>query len=101
MTSDHLYIGINGHVAALRVSDGGEVWRTALDDGGSVSATSHQDVCVLVEEGRVFAGCNGYVFCLDPSTGRVVWKNGLKGLFYNDVTLARPGQAVQVVSRQR
>lgn len=100
MTNDNLIIGCNGYVAAIRISDGEEVWKTSLGEGGilGLAATSCQDVCVLVEEGRIYAGCHGWVFCLEPSTGRILWKNGLKGLGHNDVTLARPGQAIQFVA---
>jgi len=98
MSSDVLYIGINGHVAAIDPATGREIWRTALGGGGLFSHPGHQDVCVLEHEGRVFAGCHGHLFCLDAATGQSLWRNDLSGLGRNDVTLAIAGKAVQFVS---
>jgi outer membrane protein assembly factor BamB len=91
-----LYIGSNGHVAALNADDGRQIWRTKLPIG--VLGTAYQDVCVLEHEGRVYAGCHGYVFCLDAATGGVLWQNDLTGLLHNDVTLSIGGKTVQFVS---
>lgn len=91
----YLYIGSNGNVAAISPEDGREIWRT------SVSAsllTSHQDVCVLEHEGRVFAGTHGRIVALDGGTGRILWSNDLPGMGYNDVTLSIAGKSVQYVS---
>lgn len=97
MSGELLYIGCNGHVAAIRPEDGQEVWRTKLT-GGFWSVTTYADVCVLEHEGRVFAGSNGHLFCLDATTGQILWHNQLKGLGHNDVTLAMAGKAIQFVS---
>lgn len=97
MADETLYIGSNGHVCAFRVSDGREAWRTKLG-GGVLSATTAQDVCVLHHGGRILAGCRGHLFCLDAATGHVLWQNELKGLGYNDVTLAMAGKSIQYVS---
>ena len=94
MNPDILYIGTNGHVAAIGVTDDEEFWRTKL---GGLS-TGHQDVCVLEHGGKILAGCQGHLFCLDASTGDVLWHNDLKGLGYNDVTLAIAGKSIQYVS---
>ena len=97
MASQNLYIGSNGHVAAIDPRDGRDVWRTRL--GSSVlSATTRQDVCVLEHEGRVFAGCNGHLFCLDAASGELLWHNELDGLGHNDVTLAIAGKSIQFVA---
>jgi outer membrane protein assembly factor BamB len=97
-TQDTVYIGCNGHVCAVRIEDGVEVWRAELK-GGFFSVTGHEDVSVLVEGGRVYAGCYGHLFCLDARTGRQIWHNELDGLGHNEVTLAIPGQSVQFVTR--
>lgn len=97
MSSDILYIGINGHVAAIDPATGQEIWRTALG-GGLFSHPGHQDVCVIEHEGKVFAGCHGHLFCLDAATGQPLWRNDLSGLGHNDVTLAIGGKAIQFVS---
>lgn len=95
MTDDTLYIGCNGSVAAIRTSDGSELWRTALPSG---LATGGEDVCVLHHQGNLYAGCHGHLFCLDAASGLVVWENELSGLGYNDVTLAIGDKSVQFVA---
>jgi outer membrane protein assembly factor BamB len=97
-TQDTVYIGCNGHVSAVRIEDGVEVWRTKLDRS-FFSVTGHEDVSVLVEGGRVYAGCHGHLFCLDARTGSLIWHNELSGLGHNEVTLAMPGQSVQFITR--
>jgi outer membrane protein assembly factor BamB len=96
MSADTLYIGTNGHVAAIRITDGEEVWRRKL--GGFLSETGSQDVCVLEHDARVLAGCQGHLFCLDANNGEQLWHNDLKGLGYNDVTLAVAGKSIQHVA---
>jgi outer membrane protein assembly factor BamB len=46
----------------------------------------------------VFAGSQGHLFCLDAATGAMLWQNGLKGMGYNDVTLAIAGKSIQFVA---
>lgn len=91
MDKELLYIGSNGHVAAVDPETGTEAWRASL---GALGA----DVTVMEYQGRVFAGCHGHLFGLDAATGRVLWKNGLKGMGFNDVTLAIGGQSIQFVA---
>ena len=97
MKTELLYIGTNGHVAAIHPQTGKEVWRTDLDKGLFAHAKA-QDVCVLKHEDRVFAGCNGHLFCLDAASGKRLWRNDLRGLGHNDVTLAIAGKAIQFVA---
>src|SRR5262245_51593797 len=94
----HLFIACNGVVAAIRPDDGTEVWRATLRLG-VFSQTSRQDVCLLEHESRVFAGCYGYLFALDAASGEILWQNELKGLGYNEVTLAMAGKSIQIISR--
>jgi len=98
MSAELLYIGSNGHVAAVDPGTGNEVWRTVLGGGGLFTSTRSQDVCVLQHDGRVFAGCYGHLFCLDAATGSVLWQNGLQGMGFNDVTLAIGDKSIQLVS---
>jgi outer membrane protein assembly factor BamB len=98
MEKELLYIGSNGHVAAIDPETGNEVWRTPLGGSGLFSSTKAADVCVLQHEGRVFAGSQGHLFCLDAATGATLWQNGLKGMGYNDVTLAIAGKSIQFVA---
>lgn len=96
--SSYLFIGCNGNVAAIDPTSGSEIWRTPLATS-LLSATTHEDVCILEHEGRVFAGCHGHLFCLDAGTGHVLWHSDLRGMGYNEVTLAIAGKAVQFVSQ--
>lgn len=98
MSSSLLYIACNATVAAIDPGEGREVWRTKLGTGGLFAGTTGQDVCLLEDDGRLFAGCGGHLFCLDAGTGAVLWHNDLKGLGFNDVTLAMAGKSVQYVS---
>ena len=93
----YLYIGCNGHVSAIDVKGGREVWRRELRPG-FLSGTRGSDVCVLEHEGRVFAGSGGYLFALDGQTGQILWKNELTGIGLNDVTLAMAGKSIQFVA---
>jgi len=93
-----LIIGSNGHVAAIAVMDGRELWRTALQTG-VFSATAHSDVSVLVQGGFVLAGSRGHLFCLDAANGSVIWHNELKGMGYNDVSLAMQNVSVQFLQK--
>lgn len=97
MANDILYIGTNGHVAAIQPADGQELWRTKLG-AGMFGATTSQDVCVLEHEDRVFASCYGHLFCLDAASGKILWQNDLKGLGHNDITLSIGGRSIQVVA---
>jgi outer membrane protein assembly factor BamB len=96
----YLYIGVNGNVSAIDPNTGNEVWRTPLPLVNAFGSTvvAPQDVCILEHEGRVYAGCAGHLFALDASTGQILWRNQLKGLNYNDVTLAIAGKSIQYVS---
>jgi outer membrane protein assembly factor BamB len=94
----YLYIGCNGTVAAIDPRTGYEAWRTPLQSG-VFGATRRQDICLLEDQGRIYAGCNGHLFALDGKTGRILWNNELKGMGYNDVTLAMAGKSVQMVTR--
>jgi outer membrane protein assembly factor BamB len=67
-----LFIGIGGHVVALRPSDGQEIWRQKVK-----SATF---MTVLSADGVVYAGAGGELFCLDGASGQIMWRNRLKGL---------------------
>ncbi|HVR87476.1 MAG TPA: PQQ-binding-like beta-propeller repeat protein [Planctomycetota bacterium] len=89
----HLYIGTKGHVCALDVKSGSEVWRTDLGH-----RLVGMDVSLLVADGRVFAGAGGYIAALDAQTGAILWTNDLKGLGFNRVALAMLGQSVQYLT---
>lgn len=84
-----LFIGIGGHVVAIRPSDGQEVWRQKVK-----SATF---MTVLASGDAVYAGAGGELFCLDGTSGRIRWRNRLKGLGSGLVSFAGASQ-VEVVS---
>lgn len=95
---DLLFIGSNGWVSAIDPDSGEELWRTALESG-FLSKTSCQDVCVLEDQGRVYAGSYGKLYCLDGKSGQVLWTNDLKGMGYNDVTISIAGKTVQIITK--
>ena len=96
--SDYLAIGTNGCVAAIDKKSGREMWRTKLGTG-IFSATSYEDVSVIIEDGMVFAGCNGHLFALDLSSGNILWHNELRGLGHNDVSMALGTVSVQYLQK--
>jgi len=71
----HLYVGTKGHVCALDIKSGTELWRADLGHGVVGS-----EVSLIVADGRVFAGAGGYITALDAQTGKTLWSNDLKGL---------------------
>ena len=93
-----LFIGSNGHVCAIDPGSGVELWRTRLQEG-VMTATHAGDVSVLVKDGRVYAGCQGHLFALHADSGEVLWHNELRGLRFNDVSLAFEGQSVQYLQK--
>lgn len=96
--NDRLVIGTNGCVAAIDKGSGQELWRTKLGTG-FFSATTYEDVSVIMEDATVFAGCNGHLFALDLSSGRILWHNELKGLGHNDVSMALDTVSVQYLQK--
>jgi outer membrane protein assembly factor BamB len=93
---NYLYLGTNGRVAALDISDGTIIWQVYLQTDGIMSSTTGEDVNILYKEGMVYAGCNGYLFCIDGYSGEIIWHNGLKGFGFNDIVLAMDGVSVQM-----
>jgi outer membrane protein assembly factor BamB len=99
MQQDTLIIGCNGSVAAIRTTDGLEIWRTKLRQG-ILGGSYGSDVSVLIEGDKIFAGCSGRIYALDATNGSIIWSNDLSGLGFNEVALARPGTSVQFITRQ-
>jgi outer membrane protein assembly factor BamB len=93
----NLYIGSNGHVAAINLQSGEEVWRVKLKTG-FISSTSYEDVSVIVRDGVIYAGCKGHLFALSPA-GEIIWHNSLSGLGHNDISLAFEGHAIQFLQK--
>ena len=54
---------------------------------------------MLVQGGFVLAGSHGHLFCLDVETGSVLWNNELKGMGYNDISLAMQNVSVQFLQK--
>lgn len=71
MKSNAVILGVGGHVVALDVTTGSELWRTKLKGSDFVT--------ISIQDGRIYAGAKGEVFCLD-SSGTILWHNNLKGL---------------------
>jgi outer membrane protein assembly factor BamB len=94
-----LFIGSNGYVCAIDPSSGTEIWRTKLQEG-MLKATAYQDVSVVVREGVIYAGSQGHLFALDAGSGRVLWHNPLKGLGFNDISIAFEGVSVQYIQKE-
>lgn len=74
-----VHAGIGGHVVALSLDRGDEVWRRKLK-------TMAQFTGVVAAAAGLLASANGECWCLDPATGEVRWHNRLKGLGQGFVT---------------
>jgi outer membrane protein assembly factor BamB len=96
--NERLYIGSNGHVCAIDPGTGVEIWRTRLQES-ALGATRSGDVSVIVRGGTVFAGSQGHLFALSAESGAILWHNELKGLRFNDVSLAFDGVSVQYMQK--
>ncbi len=66
-----IFVGLNGHVAALDRDTGQKIWRCSELKSGPIT--------LLLDGDRLIVSTNGYIYCLDPLTGRVLWNNPLKG----------------------
>jgi outer membrane protein assembly factor BamB len=88
-SSDMLFVGASGYVAAFNKHDGTELWRATLKSG--MTLAGDRFVTVLVEGERVYAHTYGHLFCLDAQTGEQLWTNELSGLGYDLATLALEG----------
>ncbi|PTX94600.1 PQQ-binding-like beta-propeller repeat protein [Opitutus sp. ER46] len=96
---ENLIIGCNGTVARIDPGTGKLAWKTSLKTGSLLSATSHEDVTVLLRGSIVFAGCAGHLFCLDGEDGKILWHNPLEGFGHNDVSLAMDGVSIQYLQK--
>lgn len=93
-----LIIGSNGYVAAIDPATGAERWRTGLPLG-MMGGTSACDVTVLVSDGRILAGARGNLFGLNMEDGKILWQNDLKGMGYNDVSMAMEHISIQYLKK--
>jgi outer membrane protein assembly factor BamB len=93
-----LIIGSNGFVAAIDPATGQECWRTGLPLG-MMGGTAACDVSVLVSDGRVLAGARGHLFGLAIEDGKILWQNDLKGMGYNDVSMAMEHISIQYLQK--
>ena len=80
MTSNGVYVGLNGTVVALDRNSGNEVWRTNLGVQGFVN--------VVLDGDRLLATARGEVFCLELVNGKIIWRNQLKGMGRGVVSIA-------------
>ncbi|MGV3774697.1 MAG: PQQ-binding-like beta-propeller repeat protein [Verrucomicrobiales bacterium] len=98
MAQQNLFIGSNGYVCAIHFQTGVELWRTKLQRG-LLKATNYQDVSVIVRDGVIYAGSQGHLFALSADTGHILWHNELKGLGFNDISLALDGHSIQFLQK--
>jgi outer membrane protein assembly factor BamB len=98
MERNLLIIGCNGYVSAILANTGEELWRTKLREGLFTSSRGN-DVSVLIDGEQVYAGCYGRIYALRASTGEILWANDLKGIGYNEVSLAKQGTSTQFITR--
>ena len=98
MQKDLLILGCNGYVSAVLANNGEEIWRTKLRDG-VLGGSRGADVSVLIDGDQIFAGCSGRIYALSVSDGKILWANDLKGIGFNEVSLARQGTSTQFITR--
>ena len=83
-STDHLYLGIRGHVVCIRKHDGQEQWRTKLK-GSDLT-------CVVVEPDAIYAATRGHLYALDARTGDIRWVNELPRLGFGTPIIASANQ---------
>lgn len=98
MQKNILVIGCNGYVSAILANTGEELWRTKLRDGVFGGSRGY-DVSVMIEDDKVYAGCYGRIYALNAADGSVLWSNELKGMGYNEISLAKQGISTQFITR--
>ena len=98
MQNDLLIIGCNGYVSAIKSSTGEECWRTKLREG-VLGGSRGQDVSVLIDGNQIYAGCSGRIYAINVQNGEIAWSNDLKGMGYNEVSLAKQGTSTQFITR--
>ena len=84
-TSNTLFVGVKGHVAAFSKNDGSLIWKTKLKCG---AFSGDRFVTLIVDGQRIYAHSHGQLFCLDAASGQQLWSNGLEGLSYDIASLA-------------
>ena len=89
-TSDIVYVGVKGSVAAIDKKTGANVWQTEIK---SRAFAANRFVTLLVEAGFVYAHTYGELFCLNALTGEILWRNKLEGLSYDIASLATEGSS--------
>ena len=95
-----IYCGTNGHVFALDVKDGKEVWRTKLKTKFVFNAASSGDVTVILVNDVLIASCNGHIWGLKPETGQILWHNDLPSLGNRFITMCTSNVSIQYVHGQ-
>jgi outer membrane protein assembly factor BamB len=53
----------------------------------------------VVKDELVFAGSAGHLFCLSADTGQILWHNKLRGMGYNDISLAMENVSIQYLEK--
>jgi outer membrane protein assembly factor BamB len=81
---EFLYVGMRGHVVALRKSDGSIAWDADLPRGSTF-------VPIVQDGDRVYAASGGEISCLDCGTGEMIWHNPMRGHGAGFVALAGGG----------
>jgi outer membrane protein assembly factor BamB len=81
---EFIYVGIRGHVVALRKNDGSIAWKADLPKGSTF-------VPIVQDGDRLYAASGGEVACLDCATGKAIWHNPMKGYGTGFVALAGSG----------
>jgi outer membrane protein assembly factor BamB len=81
---DLLFVGIKGHVVAIRKSSGAVVWSVRPGRGSTF-------VPIVQEGDRLYTASGGEVSCLDAATGKLLWCNPLKGYGVGYAALAGAG----------
>ena len=83
------FIGVRGHVLAIKKESGEVLWQTHLNGGFGDSFVS-----LATDGALVFAHTRGSLFCMDAVSGQLLWTNDLPGLGYGLASIcANPGQS--------
>jgi outer membrane protein assembly factor BamB len=96
MKANRTIIGVGGHVVAIEVASGTELWRRKLKGSDIVTIGHVGD--------RILAGAGGELFCLEENSGEILWRNKLKGLGLGLVAFGSGGEtagAARIIEQRR
>jgi outer membrane protein assembly factor BamB len=94
-----IYGATNYYVFSIDENTGNEIWRTKLT-AGFLAGGVFKLISILVKGDVVIAGSDGNMWGINKNTGEILWRNGLKGLGYENLSMATENVSIQYVQEE-